>query len=89
MGRRTNCLAFALALYLWRWRRWRADKRRPEPVLMLRPSRVEGGPFHALFATHRGGDRYSTVSWKPPVHEKPKPMHALAFEGRVVRGDDR
>lgn len=95
MGRRTNCLLFALALFWWRWRRWCADERLPEPILQFRPSRLKTksgkrvNVFHALVATHRGGDRYSTVSWKPLAEDKPKPLHSLAFEGRVRRGDDR
>lgn len=83
---RSNCLMFALSLLWWRWRRHKADPTRPEPYLVLRPSRA-GGPFHMLVGTMTNAGLPRLVSYKPVEMMKHDMKESVRFIGRVVRGD--
>ena len=83
---RSNCLVFALAMYWWRLRRWRADDLLPEPYLVVRPSRA-GGPFHMLVGTMSRCGLLRLVSYKPIQYHKSDVKEPIRFVGHVVRGD--
>jgi len=76
---RSNCIAFALALY------WRRRRRGREGYLMIRKSRM--GPFpHVLYAEQRPGGRMRMVSFKP-THPRNKKVPPPMFMGASRWGD--
>ena len=92
---RSNCMIFALRLYLRLRRRWKrnamAGKMTPVPRIELRQSFVNGGPFHLLVGRGRRDGTVRLVSYKPDfdigAEAKPYFGHAAIFRGRVVWGD--
>jgi hypothetical protein len=90
---RTNCLIFAVRLYLRLHRRWRqkiaAGVAIPVPRLVFRQSYIRGGPFHVLVGRSRSDGSVRLVSYKPAadIETKPHLGHAVVFKGRVVWGD--
>lgn len=94
---RSNCLIFAVRLYLRLRRRWkrnaRAGKRTPVPRIEFRQSYIDGGPFHVLIGRGRRDGTVRLVSYKPDFDisseepKKPHFGHAALFKGRVVWGD--
>lgn len=92
---RSNCIAFAIALY---WRRWLASRRvridgeryfiawQGGPrFIVLRVSRLGSALPHVLFAERRNGRLHVIhfVPHNPKVKTLPPPL----FRGRVKRGD--
>lgn len=90
---RTNCLIFAVRLYVRLLRRWRRDreagKPTPVPRLVFRQSYIKGGPFHVLVGRSRRDGSVRLVSYKPgaDIEVKPYMGHAVVFRGCVVWGD--
>jgi hypothetical protein len=94
--RRSNCISFAVALYLRRWARARRNDKRHDDYLVLRLfgrdyllirlSRVRWGIFHVLHGKlDRNTGQIKVVSYKPDVAEKTG--FAPIFKGHVERGD--
>lgn len=76
---RSNCVIFALALYMRRKRKGR------EGYLLIRRSRF--GPFpHLLYAETRPTGHLRIVSYKP-VEPEHKPVPPVIFAGRSRWGD--
>jgi hypothetical protein len=76
---RSNCLAFAVALYC---RRKRSGH---EGYLVMRRSRW--GPFpHLLYAERRQDGRLRIVSYIP-ISPKQKPIPPVTFKGQSKWGD--
>lgn len=83
--RRANCIIFAVALWL---RRWRRGKAATESYLVIRVSRIPWGVFHVLHGKlDRNTNHLKLVSYKPNAAEKTRP--APLFEGHVERGDKK
>jgi hypothetical protein len=79
--RRSNCLSFAVALFLRRW-----AKKRGNNYLVIRLSRIPWGFFHVLHGKlDRNTGQIKVVSYKPDVAEKTG--FAPIFNGHVERGD--
>ena len=85
MGRRTNCVVFALLLW---WRRVRRRKEFPQARRYLPVARVsDWGPFpHVLYMERSRHGRVWIVSYKP-TNPKKRPIPPLIFDGKVVYGD--
>lgn len=79
--RYSNCLSFAIALWLRRWRKGRRNN-----YLVIRLSRVPWGLFHILHGKldPRTG-QIKVVSYKPD--RAGKTGVEIAFRGHVERGD--
>jgi hypothetical protein len=88
---RSNCVIFAVLLYLRLRRRWARNLDRglltPVPRLVFRGSFIRGGPFHLLVGRGRRDGTLRVVSYKPPTHRKPYWGNAGLFRGHVVWGD--
>lgn len=76
---RSNCIVFAVALYLRRRRKGR------EGYLMMRRSRLAWGP-HLLYAEMRRSGTLRLVSYKP-TQAREKPLVPPLFHGTSRWGD--
>ena len=94
---RSNCLAFAVALYSIRCFGYVRQKRKRDGAPPLKPPvRREGyfmfrrsrwGPFcHVLYAERRRSGSLRIVSYIP-IHPRQKPIPPALFEGQSKWGD--
>jgi hypothetical protein len=94
--RRSNCILFAVALWLRRWTRARRNDKRHDDYLVLhlfgrdyllfRLSRIPWGIFHVLHGKmDRNTGQIKVVSYKP--NKKHKTGFEPIFRGHIERGD--
>jgi hypothetical protein len=77
---RSNCVVFALRLYVRRVRKGR------EGYLMWRRSRLRNVLGHVLYAEQRRHGGWRVVSWCP-IECRPRMIAPPWFRGRVRHGD--
>lgn len=82
----TNCLFFALKLYMRRWRKARAKGRQFDDYLVVRRSRVTWGFIHVLYGRYsKLTGQVRLLSYKPFTPQKRGVE--IVFNGYVARGD--
>ena len=82
----TNCLFFAVALYLRRWRKARARNEQFDDYILFRLSKIKWGVFHVLYGRlSKVTGHARLISYKPNTPEKDGVE--IVFNGHVERGD--